>query len=214
MIKAENKQYILMGDVVSSTDYHSKPLQKNLKALTKSCNESLEDRLLSPYTVTLGDEFQGIPDSLQTAIETLFFCEEECLRQSYGFKLHYVVHYGEIETDINPDIAYEMMGPGLSKARKLLSSKKRSRKRFQFALADAIQSQQITRLFEVLDSLILSWKQDDYDLILDMIENENNAEVGEKHGKNRDQIWKRRKTLMINEYNLLKEFLFTYIKES
>lgn len=46
-----------------------------------------------------------------------------------------------------------------------------------------------------------------------MIKNENNAEVAEKHDKNRDQIWKRRKTLMVNEYNLLKQFILTYIKE-
>ncbi|WP_020403071.1 SatD family protein [Gracilimonas tropica] len=209
-----DKQYILMGDVVSSKDYDSNMLQKQLKFLTNSCNETFEKELLSPYTITLGDEFQGIPQSLQTSIETLFFYEEECLRHSLDFKLHYVVHHGEIETEINPDIAYEMMGPGLTKARELLSSKKRDRKRFQFLLDDETLSLQVSRLFEVLDSIILSWKKDDFQLILDMINNENNAEVGEKNDKNRDQIWKRRKTLMIHEYNLLKKTIFTLIEQT
>lgn len=207
------KQYILMGDVVSSSEYNSKSVQKQLKALTKQCNEALKPNMLSPYTITLGDEFQGIPNSLQTSINTLFYYEEECLRQLCEFKLHYVVHFGQIETEINPEIAYEMMGPGLTKARKILGDKKRGRKRFKFALDDDIQTKQLSRLFEVLDSIIQSWKQEDYSLILDMIENDNNAEVGEKQGKNRDQIWKRRKTLMINEYNLLKKFILAYIKE-
>lgn len=136
------------------------------------------------------------------------------MRQSLDFKLHYVIHYGEIETEINPDIAYEMMGPGLTTARELLSTKKRERKRFQFLLWDETQSLQLNRLFEVLDSIILSWKKEDFQLILDMIHNENNAEVGEKHGKNRDQIWKRRKTLMIKEYNLMKESILTFTEKS
>lgn len=42
--------------------------------------------------------------------------------------------------------------------------------------------------------------------------NDNNEEVGKLHGKNRAQILKRRKTLMITEYNLLKDFIQTYIK--
>lgn len=208
------EQYILMGDVVSSKDYDSQMLQKQLKTLTANCNEALQQSLLSPYTITLGDEFQGIPSSLSAAIETLFYLEEECLRQSLDFKLHYVLHLGIIETEINPDIAYEMMGPGLTKARELLSSKKRNRKRFQFQLNDETDTLQLNRLFEILDSIILSWKKDDFSLILDMINNENNAEVGAIHDKNRDQIWKRRKTLMIHEYNLLKETIKTYITSS
>jgi len=200
-----------MGDVVSSKDYDSQMLQKQLKTLTDNCNELLEQHLLSPYTITLGDEFQGIPASLSASIQTLFLFEEECLRQSVDFKLHYVIHFGVIDTAINPDIAYEMMGPGLTKARELLSSKKRDRKRFQFLLKDDIETLQLNRLFEVLDSIIRSWKKDDFPLILDMINNENNAEVGELHDKNRDQIWKRRKTLMIHEYNLLKDTINTYI---
>ena len=201
--------YILMGDVVSSKDYDSQTLQKQLHNITESCNKALRNDLLSPYTITLGDEFQGIPNTLLTAIRTLFFYEEECLRQNLDFKLHYVVHYGKIDTKINPEIAYEMMGPGLTKARELLGSKKRDRKRFQILLDNKVLTQQLNRLFEVLDSIIRSWKIDDYLLILDMINNDNNAEVGEKHDKNRDQIWKRRKTLMVHEYNLIKKAIVT-----
>ncbi|HKK24680.1 MAG TPA: SatD family protein [Gracilimonas sp.] len=208
----EKMNYILMGDVVSSKDYDSQTLQKQLHNITESCNKALRNDLLSPYTITLGDEFQGIPNTLLTAIRTLFFYEEECLRQNLDFKLHYVVHYGKIDTKINPEIAYEMMGPGLTKARELLGSKKRDRKRFQILLDNKVLTQQLNRLFEVLDSIIRSWKIDDYLLILDMINNDNNAEVGEKHGKNRDQIWKRRKTLMVHEYNLIKEAIVTSIE--
>jgi len=105
------------------------------------------------------------------------------------------------------------MGPGLTRTRELLTNKKRGRKRFEFDLYDETETLQFSRLFEVLDVFILSWKKEDYPLILDMIQNDNNAEVGEMYEKNRDQIWKRRRTLMINEYNQLKDFILTYIQQ-
>lgn len=202
-----------MGDIVSSSSYESRTLHKELKEVTASCNSDLKNEILSPYTITLGDEFQGIAKSLESAIKTLFYFEEAFLKKEYHFKLHYVLHYGEIETEVNKEIAYEMMGPGLTKARELLTNKKRTRKRFEFELGDKTSTLQFTRLFEVLDTIILSWKQEDYALIIDMINNDNNAEVGKKHDKNRDQIWKRRKNLMINEYNQLKKFTLTFTKK-
>lgn len=212
MPKKQHSYPIFMGDVVNSSDYDGEVLSKGLKELVESTNKKFDKAILSPLTITLGDEFQGILSSVSSGIDLLFHLEEELLKTEPDFKLHYVLLLGEIETEINPDIAYEMMGKGLTEARKMLSSKKRSRKRFRFKLQNKEQTEQLSRIFEVLDTIILNWKKEDYPLILDMINNDNNSEVGELHDKNRDQIWKRRKTLMINEYNLLKDFIKTYIK--
>ncbi|MFY0697222.1 MAG: hypothetical protein JXR11_05175 [Balneola sp.] len=212
MPKKQHSYPIFMGDVVNSSDYDGEVLSKGLKELVESTNKKFGKAILSPLTITLGDEFQGILSSVSSGIDLLFHLEEELLIKEPDFKLHYVLLLGEIETEINPDIAYEMMGKGLTEARKMLSSKRRSRKRFRFKLQNKEQTEQLSRIFEVLDTIILNWKKEDYPLILDMINNDNNSEVGELHDKNRDQIWKRRKTLMINEYNLLKDFIKTYIK--
>lgn len=213
MIKKEHIYPILMGDVVSSSNYEAIKLGIDLKQLVDAANEKFKNHILSPLTITLGDDFQTVLDSIHTGIEIIFFIEEECLKQKLDFKLHYVFHTGSINTKINPDIAYEMLGEGLTRARKLLSIKKRERKRFKIEIESTIHSEQINRLFEVMDTFIMNWKKEDYPLILDMIQNDNNSEVGEKHNKNRDQIWKRRNTLMIKEYNLIKEIIFTYLKQ-
>ncbi len=208
-----SKNYaILMGDVTGSSAKNAELLKVDLKTLVDETNTRFGDHILSPLTITLGDEFQGVIDSLPSAIGIIFNMEELKLKQSLDFNLHYVYKFGEIDTEINPDIAHEMLGAGLTEARKKLTSKKRDRKRFQFYLDEQLHSNQLTRIFEVLDSIIDSWKVEDYPLILDMIQNENNQEVGELHHKTRTQIWKRRKTLMIKEYSLLKSFIFDYIK--
>lgn len=211
MAKQKDKYHILMGDVIASSDYDAQALGKNLKELVNAANETLKKQTLSPYTVTLGDEFQGVTSSLQSGIETLFYLEEQRLVKGCEFKLHYVLHYGKIETPINPETSYGMLGKGLTQARKKLTAKKRERKRFNFDLGEEEFSTQLNRLFEVLDGITERWKPDDFALITDMINNDNDREVGEKHDKDRSQIWRRRKTLMINEYNLLKDFIFTFI---
>lgn len=212
MAKKTHTYPIFMGDIVSSSNYEGEIIGAQLKELVKHTNTNFKKSILSPLTITLGDEFQGVLDSTTTGIDLLFHIEEELIKKELDFKLHYVLLHGEIETEINPKIAYEMLGKGLTEARKLLSSKKRSRKRFKFRLQNKEQSEQLTKLFEVLDTIILNWKKEDYPLIYDMILNDNDSEVGKLHQKNRDQIWKRRKTLMINEYNLLKDFIKTYMR--
>jgi hypothetical protein len=209
MVSKEKKYYILMGDVIRSSDYRPEKLGKSLKELVQSANKYLREKTLSPYTVTLGDEFQGVTKSLNSGIETLFYFEEERLAKKLKFKLHYVLHFGKIETEINEEISYGMLGEGLTEAREKLTAKKRGRNRFNISLDDKELSQQLNRLFEVFDSITQKWKHGDFGLILDMIRNENDQEVGEKYGKDRSQIYRRRKTLMIHEYNLLKESIKT-----
>ncbi|MEX2602460.1 MAG: SatD family protein [Balneolaceae bacterium] len=207
----KDSYYILMGDVIGSSKYEPERLGKRLKNLVQSANEDLGDRTLSPYTVTLGDEFQGVTESLASGVETFFYFEEQRLARELEFKLHYVLHFGIIETEINPETSYGMLGKGLTQARNQLTAKKRDRKRFNFSLMSDEESEQLTRIFDVFDGITERWKQDDFLLILDMIRNDSDQEVGEKNNKDRSQIYRRRKTLLINEYNQLKQFILTYI---
>jgi len=207
-----NTYYILMGDVIRSRDYDLEKLAEELKELVQSANRNLRCKTLSPYTITLGDEFQGVTQSLESGIETLFYFEEQRLARQWDFSVRYVLHHGKIDTEINPETSYGMLGEGLTRARNQLASKKRDRKRFQVSLDDRELGDQINRLFEVISGITDRWKTDDFALIHDMIRNENDQEVGDIHGKDRSQIYKRRKTLLVKEYTLLKESIFSCTK--
>ena len=200
-------QYILMGDIIGSSKYDARKLRNDFMEVVSSCNEELEHNIISPYTVTLGDEFQGIAASLDAALKTIFYMEETILSRRLPFKIRYVAVYGAIDTPINQLKAHTMMGPGLTKARKILTDKRRGLPRIRFDLEDAYTMNQLNRLFLVLDGLTNRWDTGDGLLILDMLANTNNKEVGVAHGKNRTQIWKRRKNLLIEEYRALKDAL-------
>ncbi|MCH8486576.1 MAG: SatD family protein [Candidatus Cyclonatronum sp.] len=210
MTSKKETAFILMGDVSASRELDAAKLQTALRELVEKTNEQFKPETPSPYTITLGDEFQGVTQSLHSGIRTIFYMEENRLLLPVPFRLHYVLHQGFIETAINPDKAWGMMGEGLTRARELLTDKGRNRRRYTISLPTeaAPHAAQLNRNFAVLDGIISRWNPDDYELIFDMIQNESDAEVGKLHGKDRTQIYRRRKTLMINEYNLLKQAVF------
>lgn len=205
------EHFILMGDVIGSRRLYAPTLQQQLKGLLSACNRDLKIEILSPYTTTLGDEFQGVASSLRAAAECIFYLEETRIKNRYYFAIRYVTHHGEIQTPINREIAYEMMGPGLTRARALLTDKRRGQPRFYFDLPDKRLAENLTRLFGVIDGLTNRWALPDYPLISDMLSNQNNGDVAAKHGKNRSQIWKRRKHLLIEEYRLTRSVVFDLI---
>jgi hypothetical protein len=209
-----NNYFILMGDVIESRKLNATRLRQQLKTLLSACNRDLKPEIISPYTTTLGDEFQGIAGSLHAVAETIFCLDEARIKKQYDFMIRYVAHYGEIQTPINTDMAYGMMGPGLTKARALLTDKRRGEPRFCFELPDKQLAENLTRLFIVIDGLTDRWKQRDFLLIADMLSNTNNEEVAAKHKKNRSQIWKKRKHLLIEEYRAAKAVVFDLIKAS
>jgi hypothetical protein len=203
-------RHILMGDIIGSSKHDARQLRNEFMGLVSLCNENLEHNIISPYTVTLGDEFQGIATSLHAVIEAIFYMEETILRRGLAFKIRYVAVHGAIDTPINQLKAHTMMGAGLTKARKILTDKRRGEPRFRFDLTDAYTMNQLNRLFLVLGGLTDRWDTGDGLLIFDMLASPHNEEVGFMHGKNRTQIWKRRRHLLIEEYRALKEVIMEF----
>jgi hypothetical protein len=62
--------FILMDDVIGSRRLDPGKVRRQLKDLLSACNRDLRAKILSPYTTTLGDEFQGVPRSLRAITES------------------------------------------------------------------------------------------------------------------------------------------------
>lgn len=199
--------YIIMADVVSSRSYSGDALMKEFKSIVEECNEVHKERLLSPFTITLGDEFQGVAASLRSAVESILFLEDRVLAAQPVFLLRYVLVYGAIDTLINPVIAHGMTGPGLAMAREMLTKKRRGRTRFQLNLGDNPYTEEFSMLFRLLELLSVHWNKKDNLLIRELVGNNDDTAVAIKFGKTTSQIWKRRKTLQIEEYTTVKKLL-------
>ena len=172
--------YILMGDIVDSREFHAQRLRDRFMDLIASCNEVLSESILSPYTVTLGDEFQGLARDLPSMLQSIFFLEETSLARGLQFDIRYVAVQGDIDTEINTTRAHTMMGPGLTTAREILEDKRRGHARMRFKLPNKALADQLNRLFLVYDGLTERWDPEDGPLIIDMLSERNNSKVGKK----------------------------------
>jgi hypothetical protein len=117
-------QFILMGDVRRSSELSPLPLLRAFRKLVGEANRRFAPAILSPLTITLGDEFQGIVRSLRGGLDLIFFLEERGLTLEPEFRLRLVLHRGAVATPINRARAHGMMGAGLAHARARLEELK------------------------------------------------------------------------------------------
>lgn len=195
---------ILMGDVSGSGKLPSERLQHALRHIVATVNKTNRGKIQSPLTITLGDEFQGIAKNFRSLVEIIFAIERKCLDADIAVQMHYVGLIGVIETSVNKKVAHGMLGPGLTEARAKLTSKRRDRPDFQFHSNYPREDIILNSIMAAISGLRAQWRPDDYQLIAAMLESQSDQQIADKFSKNRSQIWKRRKTLMVAEYQSLR----------
>lgn len=120
------KYLVLIGDVVASRHLPARAqFQRRLKTLLQGLN-GRPKVLASPYTLTLGDEFQAVYREADAAFADVF----TLLAQIAPVQARFALAVGEIVTPINPTQSIGMDGPAFHRARALLDSLKAGRRLF------------------------------------------------------------------------------------
>lgn len=103
----------LIGDIVSSKEIQDRALiQRKLENVLHQLN--LDNKsLLSPYTITLGDEFQAVFG--QSGL--LFYDMVRILSTLSPVKVRFALGVGTLDTPINPKQSIGMDGPAFHAAR-------------------------------------------------------------------------------------------------
>ncbi|MBC7426173.1 MAG: hypothetical protein H7321_06520 [Bacteroidia bacterium] len=199
---------ILMADILQSSERNSKTLIAEFKSMVAYFNKKHRATLLSPLTITLGDEFQGIIDTIENGIKLLFEIEEFIIKKEYGFKLRFVLNYGRIDTEVNKKKAYEMLGPGLTESRKILNSLKTKESRFWIHTSKKSASNLIiNKAFVIYQSFTDSWNIKDLKIVTEFLAHKDYKKVAEIIGIDPSSAWRRKKSLKINEYIYIRELI-------
>ncbi len=207
MSKKED-QIILMADIVNSGSSDSKNTMETFKEIVGNTNAVFIKSIDSPLTITLGDEFQGVVNNIANAIKIICCIEEYIVKNNIKFKLRYVVNEGIIDTEINPIRSYEMLGKGLTEARKLLNELKKSKSRFFIHLNLEAKKELLNESFLVYQNIIDNWNiEKDHDLLAKFIDLEDYKKVSLAVNKDKSQIWKRNKNLNIDSFFAIKRVL-------
>jgi hypothetical protein len=196
-----------MADVIDSSHKDPRILMAIFKQIAEKLNKQYKELFFSPITITLGDEFQSVVRSLKAGLDIIFAFEEEIIHNEANFKLRYVLNYGEINTPINSESAYGMLGKGLIETREMLEGQKKSKDRFIINIEEKRKKNTIKKAFSLYQYLIDEWRPKDYDLISELIKQKHYSEIAEKLGKDPSSIWRKSKSLEIDVYLEAKELL-------
>lgn len=203
------QQYIIMADVISSRQLKEKTaFMAQFKQLTALANTQFGPQIVSPLTITLGDEFQGIVNNAETLLRLMFFLDEQIIAQQLPFALRYALVYGRIDTPINTQIAYEMYGPGLTRAREALKETKDKGGHYFVQLQTGVDPQ-LQLCLKLYQAIKTDWKFSEFKIVSAFL-NHDDYKALERLGlyKTRSGAWKKKKTLRIEEYNTVKALIF------
>lgn len=198
---------ILMADIVGNSARKGKPLMASFKKVVEEVNEKNASGIHSPLTITLGDEFQGVVKNTKSALQVIFDMEKQLMTLRSPFKLRYVIQEGEIDTPVNRKIAHEMLGPGLTEARKRLMALKTSKQRFEVALENKEVTESMNLLFVIFQGISDQWTQAQQKVVATFLDLDDYRKVADKLKKDPTAAWRRKRSLMIDEFNSVKKLL-------
>lgn len=114
----------IIGDIIGSRKLEDRQdIQKKFMAMARKANKRYESDIASPFTVTIGDEFQVLLTCSQRSPEIIAYVKEEMAPIEFVFG----VGIGEIFTDINTKLAIGMDGPAFHLARKAIEQAKKKK---------------------------------------------------------------------------------------
>ncbi|KAA3613877.1 MAG: hypothetical protein DWQ05_16510 [Calditrichaeota bacterium] len=112
---------VLIGDVVSSKKIPERmKFQNELQALFADLNNK-NNSLISPYTITLGDEFQAVFTNPQRLFLDIF----SIMERTWPVRIRFSLGIGTIATQINKNQAIGMDGQAFHCAREGMSKMRR-----------------------------------------------------------------------------------------
>lgn len=118
----------IIADIVSSrTEKNRRLLQEKLVSVLKELNQEKGNFLASPYTVTLGDEFQALYNSSNGLFADLWRISAAL----HPTRVRYSIALGELVTPVNEKEALGMDGPVFHIARDELSRAKKLKTMFR-----------------------------------------------------------------------------------
>lgn len=148
------KHLVLIGDIVGSRELPARPqFQRRLKNALQALN-GRRKALASPYTLTLGDEFQAVYRDPETAFADVF----TLLAEIAPVQARFALAVGEIVTPINATQAIGMDGPAFHRGRALLEKLKAGRRLFGVQLSGREPDPFTVAMLNVFSGQVKGWK--------------------------------------------------------
>ncbi len=213
----------LIGDLVGSRKIGGREeFQKKLKGVLSDINEKYGDCIASRFSVTLGDEFQGLLNDPSCLFDIVLFIK----LRIYPVKVRFGIGAGEITTEIDPSESIGADGPAYHRAREALEDAEKSENQKERPLENVILRTPWPKEWENLlnSTLILmhsiesGWtKKQAENIYLNYFLSLNQTEIAQDKGINQSTVQRSLISSHANEYlgalSNISEFMSYAMKE-
>ncbi len=180
------KKIVLIGDIVSSRKIKNRSLtQQKFEETFKQINKKNKP-LISPFTITLGDEFQAVYEKA----DLLFYNIWQILQYTSPIKIRFSIGVGEITTPINKKQAIGMDGPAFYFAREGMEELKETNNLFILKGEGISNSELLNQILFLLSHQINGWKQTRYKIITSLYEGISVKEMADRLGITDKAVYK------------------------
>lgn len=166
---------VLIGDLVASRQADDRAaLQRTLGAALADANRAGAGRLVSPWTITLGDEFQAVYGGPAGVLRDLVGLQAALLPA----RVRFAIGIGPMATPINPDQALGMDGPAFYAARDGIEALKESGRSLAVAgNLDSGDARWAAALLAVVDALSRKWRPNRFEVLYRLLGDEPVADI-------------------------------------
>lgn len=161
----------IIGDIKNSKKIKNRyKFQERLQEALNQVNQIYADSIASKFTITLGDEFQGLLHTGKNVMEIIQYIKQEI----HPIEIRFGIGVGAISTEINSDISIGADGPGYYKARESVEYLKIVEKRKEKALGNiyikidgdnVVQELSINTIFKLMYSIEVNWTEKQREVI-------------------------------------------------
>jgi hypothetical protein len=153
------KLLVLIGDIEDSQSVESRDresLQEVLSDELQMLNTEYDRGIISPYTITLGDEFQAVFDRA----DNIFVQMLKVMSAIHPIGVRFSLAVGHIDTSINTEQAIGMDGPAFHRARRGVELLKENEYMFNIGFEhDSPELKVINNSLQLLSGRIRGWNK-------------------------------------------------------
>lgn len=199
---------VIIADIIESKKISDRNgVQLSLKKVLDERNLESKDSILSPFTITLGDEFQAVYRVSETLINDLL----KIMVRLFPVRIRFSIGHGQISTEINPLEAIGMDGPAFYTARNGMDKlKKINYSLMQICGTPSVHTDYINSSLLLSMSLMADWKKNTLLIFHELLAGESIRNIADKLGISERGVYK---TLNTHRLKIFADYFISLQKE-
>lgn len=179
--------YAIIGDIINSRAINNRrEFQNSFMSSLTEVNDKYCYDIASNFTITLGDEFQGLLKKPDNIIDII----EDIKKKVYPVRIRFGIGIGDIYTDINHELALGADGPAYIFARKMIEEIRQGEKSYEpfvqevkvCGIQDDTREILINTIFSLWTVIEKSWTPSQREKIYSYMENKTQRKTAAKLG--------------------------------